>query len=97
MLPHKETYLTLILRHGAPLTTAHASNKGAPSPVSGHLGHGTLAKGATGAFAVPTGWAGNVAIGVGGSAITGDDSLIEASFDKQGHAVAIPDIDVSYV
>jgi len=38
-----------------------------------------------------------VAINDATFAITGDDSLIEASFDLQGGSVAVPDIDVSFV
>jgi hypothetical protein len=57
-----------------------------------------LEVGATGSFAVPTGWAGNIAINKAGSAITGDDSLIESSFVvADGDTVAVADVDVSYV
>lgn len=53
---------------------------------------------ATAAFAVPTGWAGNVAIGDAVAAITGDDSLIEANFVvPPGYSVAVADVDVSFV
>lgn len=59
-----------------------------------------MASGATASFAVPTGWAGNVAIVDAGSAITGDDTLIEGSFvvpATGGYTVAVADVDVSYV
>lgn len=59
-----------------------------------------MASGATSAFAVPTGWAGNVAINDAGSSITDDDSLIEANFivpASGGYTVAVADVDVSYV
>jgi hypothetical protein len=57
-------YLTIsvINKYGAALSTAHASNYGGPGAVSGNVGPGTIANGATAAFAVPTGWAGNVAL-----------------------------------
>jgi hypothetical protein len=38
-----------------------------------------------------------VAINDASFQITGDDSLIEASFDTQGGSVGVPDIDVSFV
>jgi hypothetical protein len=87
----------LRIANGHAITTSHASNFGAPSAVSGNVAPGTIANGATAAFAVPTGWAGNVAINDASFQITGDDSLIEASFDTQGGSVGVPDIDVSFV
>lgn len=59
-----------------------------------------MAAGATAAFAVPTGWIGNVAINNAGQEITGDDTLIEANFvvpDSGGYKMAVADVDVSYV
>lgn len=52
-----------------------------------------MGAGATAAFAVPTGWIGNVAINDAGWAITGDDSLIEANFVvPQGSSIAVADV-----
>ena len=57
-----------------------------------------MSAGETAAFALPTGWAGNVAINDALWPITGDDSLIEASFVvADGYTVAVADVDVSYV
>lgn len=42
-------------RQGEAVTTAHYSNAGGPAPVSGNTLPGTIANGATAAFAVPTG------------------------------------------
>jgi hypothetical protein len=82
-----------------PISTSHAHNAGGPSAVSGNVSPGTIAAGATAAFAVPTGWAGNVAVVQYGSgrAIVGDESLIEASYVLQGGSAAVIDVDVSYV
>jgi hypothetical protein len=94
-------YLTIeiINMHGDAISTSHAHAQGGPMAVSGNVGPGTMAKGETAAFALPTGWAGNVAINDAGSEITGDDSLIEASFviPDSSYSVAVVDVDVSYV
>ncbi|KAM0249002.1 hypothetical protein ACHAQJ_009251 [Trichoderma viride] len=90
--------ITVINSHGDAISTSHAHDPSAPSAVSGNVGPGTMAAGATAAFAVPTGWIGNVAINDAGWAITGDDSLIEGNFIiPQGSAIAVADVDVSYV
>ena len=84
--------------HGNAISTSHVHAADGPAAVSGNVGPGTMADGATAAFAVPTGWAGNVAINWAGAAITGDDSLIEGSFVvPQDYSVAVADVDVSYV
>ncbi|KAL8365320.1 hypothetical protein RB595_004225 [Gaeumannomyces hyphopodioides] len=86
---------------GAPVSTVHARNAGAPGAISGNVNPGTLANGAVGSFAVPTGWAGNVAVVQHGKgrAVVGDESLIEGSFVVQkgmGPAARIA-LDISYV
>ncbi|KAI0602005.1 hypothetical protein F4775DRAFT_588824 [Biscogniauxia sp. FL1348] len=93
-------HITLVNAHTAPLSTAHASNAGAPAPVRGPTRPGTLAVGATAAFAVPTGWAGRVVVaeaeadGLG----LGLGSLVEAGFTVwRDFGVAVADVDVSYV
>jgi hypothetical protein len=96
--PPQYLTITVINKHGDAITTSHVHNAGGPSAVSGNVGPGTMANGATAAFAVPTGWAGNVMINDAQWAITGDDSLIEASFVvPNGYSVAVADVDVSYV
>ncbi|UKZ78239.1 hypothetical protein TrVFT333_005975 [Trichoderma virens FT-333] len=90
--------ITVINSHGDAISTSHAHDPNGPSAVSGNVGPGTMANGATAAFAVPTGWIGNVAINDAGWAITGDDSLIEGNFVvPQGSNEAVADVDVSYV
>ncbi|KAL7919956.1 hypothetical protein ACQKWADRAFT_322539 [Trichoderma austrokoningii] len=51
--------ITVINSHGDATSTSHAHDPNGPSAVSGNLGPGTMANGATAAFAVPTGWIGN--------------------------------------
>ncbi|KAH8127562.1 hypothetical protein ACSS6W_000123 [Trichoderma asperelloides] len=90
--------ITVVNSHGDAISTSHAHDPNGPSAVSGNVGPGTMAAGATAAFAVPTGWIGNVAINDAGWAITGDDSLIEANFVvPQGSSIAVADVDISYV
>lgn len=75
-------YLTVKVwnNHGDSITTSHARNAGSPTVVGGALGAGVIANGATATFAVPSGYAGNVAINDGGYELTDDDSLIELSY-----------------
>jgi len=92
--------ITVINKHTAPISTYHAHEAGGPTAIGGEAGSGTMAKGATAAFAVPTGWAGNVAVVEygGGRTVAGDESLIEANFKKpDGYTVAVADVDISYV
>lgn len=65
---------------GQEITTAHASNAGSPTPVGGPIQPGIVPNGTTASFAVPTGWAGNVAMNRANMSITGDETLLEASF-----------------
>jgi hypothetical protein len=65
---------------GQEITTAHASNAGSPTPVGGPIPAGVVPNGTTTSFAVPTGWAGNVAMNRANMALTGDVTLLEASF-----------------
>ena len=96
--PPEYLTFTVVNSHGDAISTSHAHAANGPSAVSGNVGPGTMAAGATASFAVPTGWAGNVAINDAGWTITGDDSLIEGSFVvPQGYSVAVADVDVSYV
>lgn len=84
--------ITVVNKHGQAITTSHAHNSGSPTAVSGAVGHGTMAAAATAAFVVPVGWGGNVAVNDASFALTGADSLIEASFTG-----GVADVDVSYV
>jgi hypothetical protein len=96
--PPQYLTITVINSHGDAISTSHAHAANGPSAVSGNVGPGTMANGATAAFALPTGWSGNVAINDAGFEITGDDSLIEASFVVPvDYSVAVADVDVSYV
>ncbi|KAI1073763.1 hypothetical protein F5B20DRAFT_597267 [Whalleya microplaca] len=96
--PPKYLTITVVNSQSAPVSTSHARNAGAPAPVSGNVGAGTIAAHATAVFAVPTGWAGNVAVVPASHPISNDDSLIEASFVKpSGYSVAVADVDISYV
>lgn len=92
--------ITVINKHVAPISTYHAHEANGPGAAWGAAGAGTMAKGATASLAVPTGWAGNIAIVEYGGprAVVGDESLIEANFKKpSGYTVAVADVDVSYV
>lgn len=96
--PPEYLTITVINSHGDAISTSHVHAVGAPSAVSGNVGPGTMAAGETAAFALPTGWSGNVAINDAGWELTGDDTLIEASFVvPDGYSVAVADVDVSYV
>lgn len=97
-------YLTIVfinLQNG-PISTSHASAVGAPTPIWGGNGTGTISSGGGAAMVVPTGWAGNVAIfdaqiNTSDSPAT-NSSLIEASFViPENYTIAVADIDVSYV
>lgn len=90
--------INIINSYGSPLSTIHASDPAAPAPVSGNVNPDTIAAGATAAFAVPTGWTGNVALVDSTKTIEGDDTLIEGSFIyDDGYSFAVMDVDVSYV
>ena len=98
-------YLTIAIINyqSGPVSTSHASNIGAPTPIWGDSTSGTIPSGGAAALVVPTGWAGNVAIfdapipGATAAPAT-DSSLIEASFVvPDGYDTAVADIAVSYV
>ncbi|KAK9420157.1 hypothetical protein SUNI508_06685 [Seiridium unicorne] len=96
--PPQYLTITVVNKHGDAISTSHVHDPNAPAAVSGNVGPGTMANGATAAFAVPTGWIGNVAINDAAWALTGDDTLIEANFIiPSGYSVAVADVDVSYV
>ncbi|KAG8163152.1 hypothetical protein KVR01_007630 [Diaporthe batatas] len=84
--------------YGQDITTAHASNAGSPTPVDGPIPAGVIPDGSTASFAVPTGWAGNVALNRGGMPLNGDVTLLEAAFAvPDGWEFAVAGVDVSHV
>ncbi|KAH8660397.1 hypothetical protein BX600DRAFT_488573 [Xylariales sp. PMI_506] len=96
--PPEYLTITFINSHGSPISTQHVHDPSAPAAVSGYVSPGTMANGATAAFAVPTGWIGNVAFADAAYEITGDDTLLEGNFIvPDGYDFAVADIDVSYV
>jgi hypothetical protein len=99
--PDQVTF-TITNHHTAPVYTAHVSAKGFVDVVDGPIPDGVMAQGATAHFAVPTGWAGRLAVveDKPGRQIHGDESLIEANYvipDTGDYTVAVFDVDVSYV
>ncbi|KAF3766432.1 hypothetical protein M406DRAFT_222992, partial [Cryphonectria parasitica EP155] len=93
-------YLTVLVwnNHGDTITTSHARNAGSPTASGGAIANGVIANGATATFAVPSGYAGNVAVNDGNYELTGDDSLIELSYVvADGYDFPIADVDISYV
>ncbi|KAI3393583.1 hypothetical protein diail_3932 [Diaporthe ilicicola] len=96
--PPEHLTIQIVNSYGHEITTAHASNAGSPTPVGGAIQPGVVPHGTTASFAVPTGWAGNVAMNRANFSITGDASLLEASFVKpNGWEFAVAGVDVSYV
>ncbi|KAH8691612.1 hypothetical protein BGW36DRAFT_432160 [Talaromyces proteolyticus] len=96
--PPEFVTITVINSYGSDITTSHSIATGAPTPISGDVSTGTMTNGETAAFAVPTGWIGNIAVNDAKYATSGDDSLIEANFviPYMG-TVAVVDVDISYV
>jgi hypothetical protein len=96
--PPQFVTISIINSHTNAISTAHAHDPNCPGAVQGNIGAGTIAKGSTASFAVPTGWVGNVALNDAAWPITGDDTLIEANFVvPDSYSIAIADVDVSYV
>ncbi|KAI5917452.1 hypothetical protein F4810DRAFT_717691 [Camillea tinctor] len=108
-IPSKRDYtVTVINSHTAAISTQHGENVGAPTAIKENTGplH-TLGVGERAMFAVPTGWAGRVAIAETPYPITDRVSLIEGSFvvqsapglvvDKNENQSATLVFDISYV
>ncbi|ETS81376.1 hypothetical protein PFICI_06378 [Pestalotiopsis fici W106-1] len=91
--------LHLVNSHTAAVSTAHVHDVDSPPAASGNVGAGTLARGASASFAVPTGYVGNMALSEAEYPITADDTLIEINFSiaKDYGNIAVADVDVSYV
>lgn len=70
----------------------------APAAVSGNVGPGTIASGATAEFAVPTNWIGTVALADAEYTMDDNVSLIEGNYVYDStYGYAIADFDISYV
>lgn len=96
----QELTITLINSYGKAISTKHQDNEAnvAATGVNGNIVTATtMANGATGVFAVPENWGGNVAIADAEYEITDNGSLLEGSYSVQGSAGLQTDIDVSYV
>jgi hypothetical protein len=92
--------ITISNHHITDISTMHKVDPTAPQEIGGIATPGIMARGATAEFAVPTGWTGMIAVveDSGARAIVGDESLIEANYVvPPGYAVAVADVDVSYV
>ncbi|KAL1854071.1 hypothetical protein Daus18300_011569 [Diaporthe australafricana] len=97
-LPPEHLTIEIVNSYGHAITTAHASNAGSPTPVGGEIKPGVIPHGTSASFAVPTGWAGNVAMNRANLSITGDVTLLEASFVVvDGWDFAVAGVDVSHV
>ncbi|KAI3332445.1 hypothetical protein HD806DRAFT_519179 [Xylariaceae sp. AK1471] len=90
-----EYVVTLVNSHTTAITTAHNQNAGAPIAI--HDNRGVLEVNATAILAVPTGWAGRVAIAEAEYTIRDRASLLEGSFISHENAEARIFLDVSYV
>ncbi|KAK7702426.1 hypothetical protein SLS64_009718 [Diaporthe eres] len=96
--PPEHLTIEILNAYGQEITTAHASNAGSPTPVGGPIQPGIVPNGTTASFAVPTGWAGNVAMNRANMSINGDVTLLEASFvAPEGWGFAVAGVDVSLV
>ncbi|RWA04719.1 hypothetical protein EKO27_g10384 [Xylaria grammica] len=95
-LSRGEYVVTLVNSHTAAISTAHNQNVGSPTALQD--GGSVLEANATAIFAVPTNWAGRVAMAEAGVAIRDRASLLEGSFIVQeGLTKARIVFDVSYV
>ncbi|KAI0534019.1 hypothetical protein GGR58DRAFT_505734 [Xylaria digitata] len=95
-LSQGEYVVTLINSHTAAISTVHGQNEGSPTAIQD--GGSILAANATAIFAVPTDWAGRVAMAEAGIPIRDRASLLEGSFIVQrGLTEARIVLDVSYV
>ena len=56
-----------------------------------------MAASATASIVAPSGWAGNIAVGLAKYSMNGDVSLLEGSLMDQGGGYPVVDMDVSYV
>jgi hypothetical protein len=93
--------ITVLNKHSVAVSTTHARNPEAPAATSGYFDPGTIDVGQGAIFAVPTNWAGRVAVAEAknGPLTDGRDvSLIEANFlYSDAYGVAVADVDISFV
>lgn len=88
--------ITVVNSYESAITTSHAREAGSPA-ATGIVGQGTMEVGAMASFIAPQNWSGIVAINNAKYNITGDDSLIEASFKwVEMYNRWVVDLDVSY-
>lgn len=89
--------ITVVNKMSEDVSTSYVANAGAPGPVSGGTGTGTMAPGASATLVAPKDWAGNVAVNLEKYNMTGDTSLLEGSLKSWGDVGYRVDMDVSYV
>ncbi|POS81015.1 hypothetical protein DHEL01_v200588 [Diaporthe helianthi] len=96
--------ISVVNKMPAAVSTSYVGNAGAPGPVSGGTGTGTLKPGQTATLVAPQDWAGNVAVNLVRDPETnekynmnGDVSLLEGSLMSWGGHGYRVDMDVSYV
>ncbi|KAI2629396.1 hypothetical protein GGS21DRAFT_222447 [Xylaria nigripes] len=90
-----EYVVTLVNSHTTDISTVHGQNIGSPTAIND--GGSILEAGATAIFAIPTGWAGRVAMAEANIPILDRASLLEGSFMIQYGTEAQIALDVSYV
>lgn len=88
--------ITVVNKMTEAISTAYAANAGA-AIIAGDTGTNTMDTGATASIVAPSGWAGNIAVGLAKYPINGNESLLEGSFQEQGNGYPVVDMDVSYV
>ncbi|KAI1505241.1 hypothetical protein F5X99DRAFT_275644 [Biscogniauxia marginata] len=102
-LSRSEYVLTVVNLHTAALSTEHHNNNGTPTAIKEFEEPHTIGVGASAILAVPTGWAGRIAITEATYPINDRASLIEGSFLIQNSVPSSPTkdakfaLDVSYV
>ncbi|KUI70396.1 hypothetical protein VM1G_06422 [Cytospora mali] len=104
-LPHKaratsapsHLTITVVNKMSEAVSTSYVANGGAPAVLAGNTGAGTMAASATASIVAPSGWAGNIAVGLAKYPMNGDVSLLEGSLMDQGNGYPVVDMDVSYV
>lgn len=88
--------ITVVNKMTEAVSTSYVANAG-PAIVAGDTGVGTIDTGASASIVAPSGWAGNIAVGLAQYPINGDGSLLEGSLMDQGNGYPVVDMDVSYV
>ncbi|KAI1430919.1 hypothetical protein GGR50DRAFT_690116 [Xylaria sp. CBS 124048] len=94
-LTQGEYIVTLVNSHTTAISTVHGQNENVPTAIQD--GGSILEQGATAIFALPTNWAGRVAVAEAEIPIINRASLIEGAFGVQFGSEAQITLDVSYV